>query len=41
LLNGSEIWTIKARDPRRITAAEMKNMRKTARHTWTDYTTIQ
>jgi len=27
---GSENWTIKARDARRITAAEMKYMRKTA-----------
>ena len=36
LLYGSEIWTIKARDARRITAAEMKYMR-TARYTWTDY----
>ena len=30
LLYGSEIWTIKARDARRITAAEMKCMRRTA-----------
>jgi hypothetical protein len=30
LLYGSETWTIKARDPRRITAAEMKYMRRTA-----------
>ena len=29
-------WTIKARDARRITAAEMKYMRGTARYTWTD-----
>ena len=36
LLYGSEIWTIKVRDARRITAAEMKDMR-TARCTWTDY----
>jgi len=27
---GSETWTIKARDARRITAAEMKYMRRTA-----------
>jgi len=33
LLYGSENWTIKATDPRRITAAEMKNMRKTAEYT--------
>ena len=29
LLYGSETWTIKARDARRMTAAEMKYMRKT------------
>ena len=39
LLYGSEAWTIKARDTRRITAAEMKYMRRTAGHTWTDYKT--
>jgi hypothetical protein len=38
LLYGSETWTIKARDARRITAAEMKYMRK-AGYTWTDYKT--
>jgi len=32
-------WTIKARDARRITAAEMKYMRRTARCTWADYKT--
>jgi hypothetical protein len=36
LLYVSETWTIKARDARRITAAEMKYMR-TAGYTWTDY----
>ena len=36
---GSESWTIKARDPRRIKAAEMKYMRRTAGYTWTDYKT--
>jgi hypothetical protein len=36
LLYGSETWTIKARDTRRITAAEMKNMRRRAGYTWTD-----
>ena len=36
LLYGSETWTIKARDTRRITAAEMKYMR-TAGYTRTDY----
>jgi hypothetical protein len=29
LLYGSETWTIKARDTRRITTAEMKYMRRT------------
>jgi uncharacterized C2H2 Zn-finger protein len=38
LLYGSETWTIKARDTRRITAAEMKYMR-TAGYIWTDYKT--
>jgi hypothetical protein len=37
LLYGSETWTIKARDARRITAAEMKYMRRTAGYTRTDY----
>jgi hypothetical protein len=31
---GSETWTVKARDARRITAAEMKYMRITAGYTW-------
>jgi len=31
LLYGRETWTIEARDARRITAAEMKYMRKTGR----------
>ena len=39
LLYGSETWTAKARDGRRITAAEMKYMRRTAGYTWTDYRT--
>jgi hypothetical protein len=30
---------IKARDTRRITAAQMKYMRTTAGYTWTDYKT--
>jgi len=38
-LYGSETWTIKAKDVRRITAAEMKYMRRTAGYTWTDYKT--
>ena len=37
LLYGSETWTVKARDARRITAAEMKYMRRTAGYTGTDY----
>jgi hypothetical protein len=41
LLKGSENWTIKARDARRITAAENKYMGKTAGYTWTDYKTKQ
>jgi hypothetical protein len=37
LLYGSETWTIKARDTRRIRAAEKKYMRRTAGYIWTDY----
>ena len=37
MLYGSETWTIKARDARRITAVEMKYMRRTAGYTGTDY----
>jgi hypothetical protein len=37
--NSREIWTIKARDARRITAADMKYMRRTAGYTWTDHKT--
>jgi hypothetical protein len=39
LLYGSETWTVKARDARRITAAEMKYMRRTAGYICTDYRT--
>ena len=39
LLYGSQTWTTKARDARRITAAEMKYMRITAGYLWTDYKT--
>ena len=39
LLYGSETWTVKAMDARRITAAEMKYMRRTAGYTWIDYKT--
>ena len=31
--------TVKASDARRITAAEMKYMKRTAGYTWTDYKT--
>jgi hypothetical protein len=36
-LYGSETLNIKARDARRITAAEMKYMRKTTGYSFTDY----
>ena len=39
LLYGSETWTVKASDGRRITAAGMKYMRLTAGYCWTDYKT--
>ena len=39
MLYGSETWTIKARDARRITEAEMKYMRRTAGYTRTNYKT--
>jgi hypothetical protein len=39
LLYGSDTCTIKAKDARRITAAEMKYMRRTAGYTWADYKT--
>jgi len=39
LLYGNETWTVKTRDARRITAAEIKYMRRTAGYTWTDYKT--
>jgi len=39
LLYGSETWTIKASDARRITAAEMNYKRRTAGYIWTDYKT--
>jgi len=39
LLYGSETWTVKVSDARRITAAEMKCMRRTAGYSWTDYKT--
>jgi hypothetical protein len=39
VLHGSENWTVKGRVTRRITAAEMKYVRKTAGYTWTDHKT--
>jgi hypothetical protein len=39
LLYGREIWTINVRDAKRITAAEMKYVRRTAGYIWTDYKT--
>jgi len=39
VLYGSENWTVKAKDVRRITAAEMKYMRRTAGYPWPDYKT--
>ena len=39
LLYGSKTRTIKASDARRITAAEMEYMRRTAGYIWTDYKT--
>jgi ABC-type ATPase involved in cell division len=39
LLYGNETSTINARDTRRIRAAEMKYVRRTAGHIWTDYKT--
>jgi hypothetical protein len=38
-LYGSETWTIKARDAIRMSAAEMKYVRRTAVYTWKDYKT--
>jgi len=35
----AKLGTIEARDVKRITAAEMKYMRRTAGYTWTDYKT--
>jgi hypothetical protein len=39
LLYGSETWTIKAMDARRITATETKYIGRTAGYTWTGYKT--
>ena len=37
MLYGNETWTNKVSDARRITAAEMKNTRRTAGKSWRDY----
>jgi hypothetical protein len=37
LLYGCEAWALKEQDKPRITAAEMKFMRKTAKYTWQDH----
>jgi hypothetical protein len=39
LLYGSETWTVKSKDKSRLTAAEMKFKRKTARYTRRDHKT--
>jgi hypothetical protein len=38
-LHRSENWNIKARDTRKITATEMKHMRKRVGYTWKYYKT--
>jgi hypothetical protein len=39
LLYGSETWTLKSKDKSRLTAAEMRFMRKTEKYTWRDHKT--
>jgi hypothetical protein len=39
LLYGCESWSIREQNKPRITSAEMKFMRKMAKHTWKDYKT--
>jgi hypothetical protein len=39
LLDGSDNWTVKSKDKYRLTAAEMRFMRKTAKYTWSDHKT--
>jgi len=39
MLYGSETWTIKPSDAKRIKAAEMKYMRRKTGYNWTDYRT--
>jgi hypothetical protein len=40
LLHGSETWTIKSRDARKISAAKKKYVRRTAGYTWADHKQI-
>jgi hypothetical protein len=37
LLYGSKTWTVKSEDKSRLTAAEMRFTRKTAKYTWRDH----
>jgi len=39
LLYKCETWAIKEQDKSRLTSAEMKFMRRTAKYTWKDYKT--
>jgi hypothetical protein len=39
LLCGSETWTVKSKYKSRLTAAEMRFVRKTAKYTWRDHKT--
>jgi hypothetical protein len=37
LLYTSETWTVKSKDKSRLTGAEMRFIRKTAKYTWRDH----
>jgi len=39
LFYDNETWIVKAKNARRITAPEMKYMKRTAGYIWTDYRT--
>jgi hypothetical protein len=39
LLYGSETWTVKSKDKSRLTAVEIRFMRKTLKYTWRDHKT--
>jgi hypothetical protein len=39
LLYGSKKWALKSKDKSRLTAAEMRFMRKTEKYTWRDHKT--